>query len=327
MSPGATFLDEQALEHTGMSHLATFWGEQTQIRTIRCATGEMVNPIGAAGARRVRCAPTCNVLSGSFMHMVVRALPGQRPLEAADEVRWMMKRLRSAWPRALAACVMPNHLHLLIEAVQPSVQRVRLARIVAAFGRHFGRGRLWEPVPQPVRVPDRKHLQRTVRYVLLNPSRARLVSDPLCWAPSTLRGIIGAEFDPWVSASRLAAALGERWSSTRWVHAYVSRDPDAVGTARSFPRAAPPSDIPRVPVNDIIVAVKAATPWSSAPVRRHGLVLLAWAQGWRDAELLARVAGVSTRQIYRLAQDPQPALLAACALCLGDVRLRTGLPG
>ncbi len=261
------------------------------------------------------------------MHIVARALPGQRPLEAADEARWMMRRLRCAWPAAVAACVMPNHVHLLIEAARARAERVRLARIVAAFGRRFERGRLWEPVPDPVRVPDQRHLQRTVRYVLLNPCRARLVSDPLCWPLSTLRGVIGAEFDPWVRASRLAEAVGARRSFAQWVYAYVAEDPDVVRTARCFPSPAGESDIPRVPLAEIVSAARAATPWSATPVRRHAFVLLAWAQGWRDVALLASAAGVSRRQVQRLVHEPNSELLAAAALCLGDVRLRTGLRG
>ena len=222
----------------------------------------------------------------------------------------------------MAACLMPSHFHLLCEVAEPRVERIRLSRVVAAFSRRFGARRIWDRVPEPSRVPDRKYLQRTVRYVLLNPCRSRLVDDPLCWRFSTLRGSIGAEHDPWVPASRLAAELGRAGNFERWLHAYVSRDPDAALRARSFPSPAIACDVPRIPLADILAAALAATPWSSVSVRRHAFVLLALAQGWRDTALLAEASGLGRSQIYRLSRQPDAPLLAAAALCLGDPRLR-----
>jgi len=230
--------------------------------------------------------------------------------------------LRRIWPRALAASVLPNHFHLLAEAEDAARERVRLARAVAAFARHRGKGRIWEPLPEPTRVADRRHLQRTTRYVLLNPVRAGLVSDPLCWQHTTLRGVLGAEYDPWVPASHLAGALSHRGAFRRWFHAYVAADPRVPDAARIFPQAAPSSDTPAALLADILAAAEAATPWSSEPLRRQAFVLLARHQGWHGTREVARASGISERQVHRLAGRFHPELLAAAALCLGDPRLR-----
>jgi len=260
-----------------------------------------------------------------FLHATARALPGLRPFESDAAARRLMECLRRAWPSALAASVMPNHLHLVVEAEDAARERARLARAAAAFSRHLGRGRIWVPIPEPTRVADCRHLQRTVRYVLLNPCRAGLVSDPLCWPHSTLRGVLGAEYDAWVSAAELAAALGPRPEFRDWFHRYVAADSRIPPEARKLLRPARPSEVPCVLLSDIVAASVCATPWSPPSVQRLAVVLLARSQGWRDMASLTSASGLSERQIRRLAGRTEHSLLAAAALCLGDPRLRVTL--
>ena len=80
-------------------------------------------------------------------------------------------------------------------------------------------------MPEATRVADARHVRPTTRYVLLNPCRSQLVSNPLRWPYSTLRGVLGAEYDPWVSAPQLAACIGHVWEIRHWFHRYVASDP------------------------------------------------------------------------------------------------------
>lgn len=50
-------------------------------------------------------------------------------------------------------------------------------------------GRLVRPLPPAEAVPEGPKRRRSVRYVHLNPCRARLVADPLAWPLSTHRDV------------------------------------------------------------------------------------------------------------------------------------------
>lgn len=258
----------------------------------------------------------------SFSHLVARTLPGQTPLADDAAAWWMMCALRCAWPDALAASVLPNHLHLLLACVDPSAERAKLARLAAAFSRHVGQKRVWLPVEAPRAVSDRAHLQRTVRYVHLNPCRSGLVDDPLEWPYSTHRGVVGAVADPWVSSGRLGSAIHFRGSRFRdWYCRYVSVDANGDAQRVCAPQPAKARGVPTAPLSAVVRAAISATPWSLRHVRRLAVVVLARHQGWRDTRLLAQAAGVSQRQIQKLMRQHSDELLSAAALCLGDVRL------
>ncbi len=257
-----------------------------------------------------------------FWHLTAHALAGLRPLASADDCAALFAALRRCFPRAAAAVLMPNHLHLVIEATDPAAARRKLARCLAGCARRSGVGHMWQPVPEPVPIRDVKQLERQIRYVHLNPCRAGLVDDPLCWPWSTHRGAVGAELDPWVSPADLARYLGRREADVpRWLHDYVSCDPSVNVTGTPFPEAARPCGVPAVSLADVLAAAEAAVP-NGAPRRRLLFALLARHQGWRDAQLMAQAAGITPSQLRRLVRRSDPALIRLGALYLGDPRLR-----
>jgi len=222
---------------------------------------------------------------------------------------------------------MPNHLHLLLAAPSGDAraQTRRLGRVLGGHARRWGGGHQWDATERRV-VPGHEELRRQVRYIHLNPCRARIVDDPLKWPWSTHRGLVGAEHEPWVSASRLARAL-ERDSAdfATWLQAYVSSDP-ACAVAGTDLRSLPPArDVPNLPLATILAAAVAATPWQDPGlrgVRRHATVLLAWHQGWNDARVVARAVRANADAMRRLARRADASLLRASLMCLGDARLR-----
>jgi hypothetical protein len=220
---------------------------------------------------------------------------------------------------------MPNHGHLLDPS---SADEVRLAvgALASGYARRLGMPRVFEPLPDPAPIPDALHLARQIRYVHLNPCRARLVADPLAWPYSTHRGIVGAEVNPWVGAARLAEQLGERARGyAEAFHAYVSSDPSASVAGTPFPRAAARRGIPAVPLESVIRAAFSAAPFATRAHRRHLIAALARAQGWTDLALLSKALGVHPDTARRLRLLPEPPGLDAALLCLGDARLLLGL--
>lgn len=91
----------------------------------------------------------------------------------------------------LAYCLMPNHVHLIVEPSHPSA----MARALGTAHRRFAEivhrrerwsGHLWQARFYSCPL-DPFHLLRAVRYVLLNPVRAGLVEEPTAWKFSSAR--------------------------------------------------------------------------------------------------------------------------------------------
>jgi len=255
-----------------------------------------------------------------WIHLTARATH-VRPLADREAATWTWHALRARWPDALAACLMPDHVHLVLSSSRPHADRQSLSRLLGAFSRNVDPAG-WSIAPTEL-IKTAEHARRTLRYVHLNPCRGRLTDDPLAWRWSTHRGAIGAEVDPWVSAARLAVALGGPPSGfAQHLHRVVSGDPSASPVGTPFPRPAPCRASPEVPIGAVVAAAAAATPWSSAPAFRRAAALLARHQGWSGSLALARELGVSPRTVLRHASQHDAELLAAAALCLGDERLR-----
>ncbi len=265
-----------------------------------------------------------------IVHLVAHTIPATYPLADAATCWRLWRMLRLAVERVFAACLMPNHLHLVAAARSPDELRWRVAQVLAGFARSAGRGRMWSPIPRPVIIGDPGKLARQIRYALLNANRAGFYDDPACAIWSTYRDVIGATLDPWVDVADLAAVLGR--SSTgfvEWFQTYVSSDPSVQTGGTPLPIAAPPRLDGATPLELVDVAARAAaatalcTERRRASIARHGFVLAARHQGWRDANALGEFHGTTDRTIRRLALTPDDALLRATALYLGDERLLT----
>lgn len=256
-----------------------------------------------------------------YVHLVARTLLGVALFGDAELAHDVWRRMRRQAPGVVAACLMPNHLHQIEATDDPRASRIRLARRLGAFARARGYARLWERLPEPTPIADLKHLRRQVRYVHLNPCRAGLVGDPLCWRWSTHRGAIGAELEPWVTPRRMARCLAFRGPGfTNWFHAYVSGDPNVRVAGTPLPVPVAPHEVAEIPLGAIIAAAGAAT--LDARTERHLAVLLAYDQGWRHAAQLARALGITPQAVRRLARRSDARLVRLGRLYLGDARLR-----
>lgn len=146
------------------------------------------SPRGTAFARLPQMNPS------SRFHFVARALPGTLLFHDWTEALALWERLVVAFPDADALCLMPNHPHIVSADAHG---RAKLSRVMSAFARwraarrKDSTGSCWMPQPDPVEIPDEKHLRRTIRYVLLNPCRGGLAADPLAWPLSNHRDLVG----------------------------------------------------------------------------------------------------------------------------------------
>jgi len=261
-------------------------------------------------------------------HLVARIRPPHSLLGRGAGTRWLWRRLRTLAPDAYACILMPHHLHLLAETDSPEHLRAQLGDSLLWFQQRFG-PQAPRPSVEPVRamdIPTPETLRVQLRHVLRNPVRAGLVADPLAWEWSTMRDLVGAVVDPWVTPAKLGEGL-RRWPRRlpQDLHRYVSADLRAP-SGTPFPRAAPAQTRPISAVASLWRATTLATRGASDGPEAHDrsrriLLGLAGHQGWRDAQVLARASGSSTRSARRIAALPEPGLIEPALLVLGDRRL------
>gem|GEM_PF-796910 len=255
-----------------------------------------------------------------YFHLTARLSPRSRPL-VGRAARWLWHALRRRFPLAVAVVLMPNHLHLIVALADAEEGRMALARILQEHTRLFRLG-AWATAPSEPPIRDRHHLRRQVRYVALNPCRARYVDDPLRWLWSTHRDVVGASADPWVTASRLARALEQEEAGfAREHHAYVAGDPSV--RSSPFPEERDESD---ATLRALALAASAATRHvgDHRSTRRRAIALfLATARSVRYPVIRCLdTAGMPSSTAFRWSRRPTPAAVAAARLCLSDPRLR-----
>ena len=120
---------------------------------------------------------------------------------------------RKAGSEIWCYCLMPNHVHVIVVPADEDGLRRTFAdahRRYTGFvnARHRWTGHLWQGRFGAV-VMDEEHLGHAMRYVSLNPVRARLVEKPEDWRWSSVRAHLAGEDDELV---RVAPAL-ERYGS------------------------------------------------------------------------------------------------------------------
>jgi hypothetical protein len=233
-----------------------------------------------------------------MLHYVGRSVPGTLLLHTWREGLALFHLLLDRAPGA-DLVVMPDHVHLLTE------REVAIANAMSAFARWRNRARrergpVWEPSPPPRDVGDRKKQRRTIRYVYLNPCRARLVSDPLTWPLSTYRDAVGLA----------APAVRERASDPERLHAYVSRDDTvATGSMLPFGRCTALTGIAGMRVVEAAVSEVVRLPFSALRIRGSARALFAASlRKLVDVPVvqIAAFVGVDARTIRRLKNSRSP---------------------
>jgi REP element-mobilizing transposase RayT len=91
---------------------------------------------------------------------------------------------RFAWER-YAACLMPNHCHLLVRTPQPNLGAGMLL-LNGSYARYFNTrhqtaGHVYEGPYRSRLVAADEHLLEAMRYIVLNPVRAGLVLEWTQW--------------------------------------------------------------------------------------------------------------------------------------------------
>jgi putative transposase len=107
-----------------------------------------------------------------------------------DVVRW----------NVLAYCLMPNHVHLVVDADVPELS-LAMHRVNGFYAQRFNRihgftGHLFQGRYHSKPIVEDGALPGAVRYVVMNPVRAGLCARPENWRWSSYRAVIGSEWAP-----------------------------------------------------------------------------------------------------------------------------------
>jgi len=243
--------------------------------------------------------------AGMFHH-AARALPGQLLFHDAIEAHALWTRVVHGVPGLIALCLMPNHVHLL----HARDVKIPLGRALAAYvrwhhARRGTRGTLIERGGDPREIHGRDKEQRQIRYVHLNPCRARLVTDPLCWPFSTHLDALGLA----------APAARPAVSDPLGFHRYVSAD----GTVSTHGTDLPVAPVDLVSLDQVLTATAAVTRTPSDLLcARRGparALLLASARALTPASSrqIADRFGVSRSTVLRIRPQVDPAVAALTA--------------
>lgn len=117
--------------------------------------------------------------------------------------------------RCHAWCLMTNHYHLLVETPEPNLSRgMRQLNGVYTqrFNRRYGHvGHVFQGRFKAILVERESYLLELARYVVLNPVRARMVSDAGAWPWSSYAAMTGAQSPaPWLETDGLLQQFGRR---------------------------------------------------------------------------------------------------------------------
>jgi len=129
---------------------------------------------------------------------------------------------RFEW-RCHAYCLMSNHYHLFIETPVANLSK-GMRQLNGVFTqwsnrRHQRVGHLFQGRYKAILVDSDSYLQALSRYVVLNPVRAGMVSEPATWPWSSYRATAGLAAPPlWLTTETILASFGP--DSTRSRTAY-----------------------------------------------------------------------------------------------------------
>ncbi len=121
-------------------------------------------------------------------------------------------------------CLMPNHVHLLIRALETPISRIMQSLLVSHTQRyhrcHKSGGHIWQGRFKSPVVQDDDHLLTVLRYIEANPLRAGMVemAGDYLWSSFSCHGLGKAEelLDPLPEYENLAktpATRRRRWSA------------------------------------------------------------------------------------------------------------------
>src|SRR5262245_26613145 len=138
-------------------------------------------------------------IEGGLYHVLTRGNNRQTIFRSPDDYQKFLSLLRvqkSQLPFFLYAyCLMSNHVHLLIERQADAIGRI-MHRLLTGYSQYYNRryqkvGHLLQGRHKAILCQSETYLAELVRYIHLNPVRAKMVSRPEDYEYSSHRQYLG----------------------------------------------------------------------------------------------------------------------------------------
>ena len=144
-------------------------------------------------------------VEGGLYHLITRGNNRRRIFGDEGDHEKMLK-LIGETKRKLpfyfyAYCLMPNHIHLLMERQQDAISRI-MHRVLTGYSRYYNRkngrvGHLFQKRYKAILCQSDQYLAELIRYIHLNPVRAKMVRNPGAYRYSSHRAYLGMD-DGWL---------------------------------------------------------------------------------------------------------------------------------
>ena len=154
---------------------------------------------------------------GAHFHITARGVARREIFLDPSDRRCFLKVLHTACDRyggiCHAYCLMGNHYHLLLESADGRLSSV-MQHLNGSYGRWFNRrrqrcGHLFQGRFKASLVDKDSYFLEVIRYIELNPCRAKIVSHPGEWAWSSFRPRVGlSRIPPPLSVARALEFFG-----------------------------------------------------------------------------------------------------------------------
>ena len=123
---------------------------------------------------------------------------------------------RQRW-HCMSYCLMPNHVHMLIETPEPNLS-AGMQWLHGIYGRGFNErhhrvGHVFQDRFRSEPIKDDTHFLTVVGYIALNPVAATLCRRPEDWKWSSHRATMSDRPPSWLAAGRLMWRIDERAGS------------------------------------------------------------------------------------------------------------------
>jgi putative transposase len=155
---------------------------------------------------------------GAFFHALNRGNHREPVFLDDQDYRQMLHVLGAACERYRVRihgyCLMPNHFHLLIQQQDLSIS-LAMRSFETAYATYFNQryhksGHVFQGRYRGILCDQKAYLMELIRYIHLNPVRARLVGKPHEWPWSSLPAYLGLSQNPWLYQLEVLVLLGQQ---------------------------------------------------------------------------------------------------------------------
>jgi REP element-mobilizing transposase RayT len=235
---------------------------------------------------------------GAFFHCINRGNQREAIYRDDGDYQFMLECLEEVSTRYGAKihgyCLVPNHFHLLIQQQENSISTIMRSlttRYAVQFNQKYRKvGHVFQGRFHGILCDQRRYLLELIRYIHLNPVRAKLVEQPQDWKWSSLTAYLGLARNEWLYQQEVLGLFGTQ--PKRKLLEFLSQVPD-LSKKIVYPRESFPVMGERSFVNEV---TRQGEPRRKQPRVYMGRKLPLQ----KLAEIFCRAAGIALDELFIL---------------------------